>query len=137
MRYPDKYVRQYFANTLNNLTVNSKVVKVYDSNTPNNDNQLIVMSTMTTDLRDNTKCGQDWHVDLLLDIIVRTPLQTGSRVLAEDIVNEVLTKCSNPSFTGFKVLGVDKTFPSDLVMNVDTESVFRKFIRYSFKLKEI
>lgn len=137
MRYPDKYVRQYFANTLNNLTVNSKVIKVYDSNTPNNDNQLIVMSTMTTDLRDNTKCGQDWHVDLLLDVVTRNAKQTGSRVLAEDIVNSVLTLCDNPYFDGFNLLNYEITFPSDLVMNNDTETVFRKFIRYSFKLKEI
>lgn len=135
MRNPDKYIRLYLFNLLNNITVDGLTIRCYDSHSPNNDSKaLIVLSTQSGRETQTNKCGKDVESNIIVDIITRYPLNSGSRLLADNIKEKVLELTENPLIDNFTVQGVTIEFPSDLTQDSSTETIFRKLIKFNFKL---
>mgnify|MGYP003503895047 CR=1 FL=1 len=138
MQSPDKWIRKYFDTTLSNMVVNNLSVPVYDYRAKNSaPNQYVLLSTQRKDENHNTKCYIGYECEILLDIVTifQTTGNTGSRLLADDIESEILTRTNNISIENFTLISAKKTFPNDLVLTTDTEIIFRKFIRFNLKIK--
>lgn len=135
MRNPDKYIRRYFTETLDNIVVNGKTIRIYDSHSPNNDAPaLIVMSTQSGFEVDKHKCNTSIDCDIIIDIITRYKPQFGSQTFADDIKEAVLVATENITIQNFTVTRVNIEFPPISPMTTSTESIFRKLIKYNFKL---
>ncbi|SHH68819.1 hypothetical protein SAMN05421866_3486 [Chryseobacterium oranimense] len=136
MKNPDKWIRKFFSERLSNMVVNGFTVKLYDTTTPNNDSFLIVLSTQSG--RDNwqTKCSVDKLRDINIDIITRFKGNVGSRALLDDIVEEVLQRTEEIKIENFVLQYFNISFPLDINQSTATETIYRKIIKYSLKLKE-
>lgn len=136
MKNPDKWIRKYFYETLSNMVVNGNSVKIYDTTTPNNDNVLIVLSTQSGQDKWQTKCSIDKIREINIDVITRYKANVGSRALLDDIIEEVLQRTEKITVENFIVQYFNISFPLDLNQSTSTETIYRKIIKYSLKLKE-
>lgn len=136
MKNPDKYIRKYFYETLSNMAVNGIPVKLYDTTTPNNDNVLIVLSTQSGQDSWQTKCSVDKLRDINIDVITRYKGNVGSRALLDDIIEEILQRTDKIVVENFIVQYFNISFPLDINQSTSTETIYRKIIKYSLKLKE-
>lgn len=133
--FPDKYIRKALYSLLNGIVVDGHTINVYDgrvsgSNIPSH---YILISTQTNNVNQGVKCGNRWESSVLLDIFTRyiATGNTGSRLLADDIVEAVRALLENDLILGGGLNVIDQTldFPNDLITVTDNENVFRKFIR--------
>lgn len=136
MKNPDKWIRKYFYQTLSNMVVNGISVKIYDTTTPNNDNVLIVLSTQSGVDQHNNKCSVDKMRDINIDVITRYKGNVGSRVLLDDIIEEILQRTEKITVENFIVQYYNMSYPLDLNLSTSTETIYRKIIKYSLKLTE-
>ena len=135
MRNPDKWIRKYFYQTLNNIEVNGNTISVYDSHSSTNDSPaLIVMSTQSGFEVDIHKCNTSIDCDIIIDIITRYPAQYGSQTFADDIKELVLNLTDNIQIENFTLQEVELEFPYVAPITTSTESIFRKLIKYNLKL---
>lgn len=132
---PSKYIRKYFVSALSNMVVNGKAVKVYDSHTPNNDDVLIILSTQTGSNDWNDKCSVDKNRTIEIQIITRYKGNTGSRVLIDDILEEVQSRTQNIEIENFMVQDWSVSFPNEFYTTNSTETIFRKIINYNLNIK--
>lgn len=134
---PDKYIRKYFYDTLNNMVVNGKTIPIYDFRIPNDGNAYVLMTSASKDEDLSYKCGMIWECRLLLDIVTIYPssANTGSRLLADDIQEKIIQLTQNISVNNFEVVKVERSYPDDLNLTTETQNIFRKFIRFNIKLK--
>ena len=136
---PDKFIRKAVSEAVNNLVVDGLEIPIYDTNvtqTVNTDTpqHYILMTTQTNDVDRDNKCEHNWESSILLDIITSydLPGNPGSRVLADDILNEVRNATLNlilDPTSGLKIINETMTFPADLSTITVNESIFRKFLR--------
>lgn len=136
MRNPDKYIRKFFSEKLSGLVVNGKVVKVYDTHTPNNDSQAIILSTQSGSDDWEQKCKITQNKSIKLDIFTRYPVNTGSRAFLDDIVEVVVNSCKPPIIEYFTVQDYSISYPNDLTTKTTTETIFRQIINFNLKLTE-
>jgi len=136
MRNPDKYIRKYFFDTLNGMVVNGKTIPVYDTNAPNNEKFLVILSTQSGSDNWNSKCSVDKDREILIDVVTRFNGLVGSRVMADDIVEKILELTQDIQIENFTTQYYNKSFPADLTLTQSTETIHRKFINYQIKLKE-
>ena len=136
MKTPDKWIRKYLATTLAGLKVGTKDIPISDTRIPANSDHYILMTTIDKSNEQETKCHRVWRAAINIDIVTIYPGNSGSRVLAEDIENEVLSKIASPSIDGFTVESVDIDFAPDLSTITTTQSIYRKIIILNLKLKE-
>ena len=136
MRTPDKWIRKYFSETLNGLTVNGKVIPISDMRLPANSNAYILMTTIDKSHDQETKCNKVWNFQQTLDIVTVYQGNTGSRVLCDDIHEAVLNACENITVEGFTVLNTGYEFAPDLSSSDSTQTIFRKIIIFNIKLQE-
>lgn len=136
MRNPDKYIRKYFFDTLNGMVVNGKTIPVYDTNTPNDEKFLVILSTQSGSDNRVSKCSLDIDREILIDVVTRFTGRVGSREMADDIVEKILELTQKITIENFTLQYYNKSFPSDLTLNQSTETIHRKFINYQIKLKE-
>ncbi len=134
MRNPDKWIRKYFANTLNGLTVNGVNVPIYDT-LSGAGKAYIIMSTMAKEESNEVKCEMRWNCEITLDIVTIYD-KKGSRVLVDDISEAVVNNCEDISIENFTVLDYKREYPADISVNTGTQSIFRKLIKYNLKLKQ-
>ena len=140
LNLPDKYVRKALYTLINGMTVNGNVIKIYDSAITGRiiPKYYILMTTQTNDVDRSIKCGDRWQSSILLDIVTRysSTGNTSSRLLADDIADAVrnLLETKLTLEGGLNVINQKLSFPNDLAMVTDTESVFRKFIRIEFDI---
>lgn len=135
MENPDKWIRKYFRTTLSGMIFNSKLVKVYDSHTPNNDDVLIILSTQTGSNDWNRKCSVDKNRTILIDVITRYKGNTGSRLLLDDIIEEIMLRTKNIVVENFVVNDWSISFPNEIITHTATESIFRKIIQFNLNLQ--
>jgi len=136
MRNPDKYIRKYFFDTLNGMVVNGKTIPVYDTNTPNNEKFLVILSTQAGSDNWKSKCSVDKDREILIDVVTRFKGLVGSRAMADDIVEKILELTQNIQIENFTIQYYNKSFPTDLTLTQSAETIHRKFINYQIKLKE-
>ena len=135
MQEPSKWIRQYFVNAFANMVVNGKTVKVYDTHTPNNDDILIILSTQTGSNDRIDKCSITKNRTIEIQVITRYPGNTGSRLLLDDIVEEIQNRIQEIVIPNFKVWYWNISFPQDFTTNTETETIFRKIINYNLIIK--
>ena len=135
MQEPSKYIRQYFVNAFANMVVSGKTVKVYDTHTPNNDDVLIILSTQTGSNDRIDKCSITKNRTIEIQVITRYPGNTGSRLLLDDIVEEIQNRVQNIQVNNFTVQDWDVQFTNDFATTNTTETIFRKIINYNLIIK--
>ena len=135
MQEPSKWIRQYFVNAFANMVVSGKTVKVYDTHTPNNDDVLIILSTQTGSNDRIDKCIITKNRTIEIQVITRFKGATGSRLLLDDIVEEIQNRVQNIQVNNFTVQDWDVSFPQDLITTSSTETIFRKIINYNLIIK--
>lgn len=137
---PDKYIRKAVFDLTNNIVVNSKVIKTFDSRVTGNANlnEYILMTAQDKDVLKNTKCEYEWNASLLIEIYTRysSSGNTGSRVLLNDIEQAVMDLL-NPKITvqGFINVAQNIEYETSLETITDTENIFRSFLRLNLTLK--
>ena len=136
MKTPDKWIRKYFSDTLNGLTVSGKVIPISDMRLPSNSSAYILMTTIDKSHDQETKCNKVWNFQQTLDIVTIYAGNSGSRVLCDDIHEAVLNACNNITVEGFTVLNTGYEFAPDLSSSDSTQTIFRKIIIFNIKLQE-
>ncbi|WP_395762351.1 hypothetical protein ACH34C_07020 [Elizabethkingia anophelis] len=136
MRNPDKYIRQYFYNTLNGMSVNGKTIYIHDYRIPDNKDAYILMTTQSKQENKEVKCGLRYDCQITLDVVTIYNNIAGSRLLADDIMEEVMNRTQSILIQNFQILTVEKEFPSDISTITSTQSIFRKLIIFNLKIRE-
>ncbi len=137
---PDKWIRKAVFDATNNIVVNSKIIKTFDSRLTGNANltEYILMTAQNKDVLKNTKCEHEWECSLLIEIYTRysSSGNTGSRLLLNDIEQAVMDVL-NPKLTieGFTNITQNITFETSLETVTDTENIYRSFLRLNLILK--
>ncbi len=135
MQEPKKWIRKYFSTALANMVVNGKTVKVYDSHTPNNDDVLIILSTQTGSNDREVKCSIDKNRTIEIQVITRYKGATGSRLLMDDITEEIQNRITDIQIENFTVNDWSVNFPQEFITTSSTETIFRQIINYNINLQ--
>ena len=120
------------------MTVNAISIPTYDTRVPTSQSPkaYVLMTSQNKDQSKQNKCEDFWTADILLDIVTIYPAtgNTGSRVLVDDIEDEIRNRTQNLVVENFTVLfqNVDQ---SGLDNINDTSIVFRNLYRISLTLK--
>jgi hypothetical protein len=134
---PDKYIRKAVIDKLNNIVVNGKTIRCFDSRALDAPDNYILLTAQTKDVDKSSKCGYDWETSLLIEIYtqVTSVKNTGSRVLLNDIEQKVIDLL-NPKLdiTGFETITQNTTYENQLETITDTEIIFRSFLRLNLTL---
>lgn len=136
MRNPDKYIRQYFYNTLNGMSVNGKTISIHDYRIPDNKDAYILMTTQQKSEGDPTKCDTPWDCYITLDVVTIYNNIAGSRMLADDIMEEVMKRTQNVLVSGFTVKKQSLDFPPDISTITSTQTIFRKLVTFNLIISE-
>lgn len=136
MRNPDKYIRQYFYNTLNGMSVNGKTISIHDYRIPDNKDAYILMTTQSKQENNEVKCGLIYDCQITLDVVTIYNNIAGSRLLADDIMEGVINRTQPILIQNFQILTVEKDFPADIYTITSTQSIFRKLIIFNLKIRE-
>lgn len=137
---PDKFIRKAVFDATNNIVVNSKIIKTFDSRLTGNANltEYILMTAQDKDVLKNTKCEYEWECSLLIEIYTRysSAGNTGSRLLLNDIEQAVMDVL-NPKLTiqGFTNVTQNITYETSLETVTDSENIYRSFLRLNLILK--
>lgn len=137
---PDKYIRKAVFDLVDGITVNTKTIKCFDSRVTGNANltEYVLLTAQTKEVDKSTKCEYDWETSLLIEIYTKysSAGNTGSRVLLNDIEQEVMTLL-NPKIivAGFANITQNITYENQLETLTDTENIFRSFLRLNLTLK--
>ena len=136
---PDKWVRKSVFDAINNIVVNGFTIPCYDTRVTNNNvkDHYILMTTQTNSVNKSNKCEYSYESSILLDIITtyKSVGNTGSRTLADDILNKVRELTNDLTLdgvSGLYIIWQKQDFPNDIATITDTENVFRKFMRIEF-----
>lgn len=132
---PDKFIRKFFVSALSNMVVSGKTIKVYDSHTPNNDDNLIILSTQlgANDWQD--KCGVTFNKTIEIQVLTRFKGSAGNRQLLDDIIEEIQQRCQNIQIDNFIVQDWSFSISNDFATSTNTETIFRKIVNYNLIIK--
>lgn len=140
MRNPDKFIRKAIFDALGGsagFIISGKLIKVYDSITPANDDFCVILSTQSGNDTQRDKCSIDRDRSITIDCITRYKGVAGSRAMVDDIVEYILEKLDDLEIQSFEYINSSISFPSDIVNRTSTESIFRKLINYNLTLKSL
>lgn len=132
-KLPDKWVRKAIFDLINNMSVSGKTIPCFDTNTVNyKGNYYVIMSTQTN-VENSNKCKHGWRATILLDVFTRHKKNHGSRVLAEDIVDEIMERLIGFNLdpaSEMRIHSINISTPNDISQKIDGEIIHRKFLRY-------
>lgn len=133
---PDKWIRKAVFDTVNNIVVDSNTIPCYDTYVSGEDNEdfYILMTTQTSEMRNDNKCEDQWISSVLLDIVTRYNGNgnVGSRLLADNIADEVRRLTYNLSLdagSGLSIVWQRQDFEPDISTITRNQNVFRKLLR--------
>lgn len=136
----DKWVRKAVYNLLNDIVVDGKTIKCFDSRVnQGNPKHFILMTTQTSSPNKHSKQDWDWESSILIDITTSYTKNSnaGGRILVDNILDRVrdLTKdIQLDAASGLRVIDVNQEFPNDIVTTTDTQNIFRKLMRLELKI---
>ncbi|MDV3749079.1 hypothetical protein CMU21_14700 [Elizabethkingia anophelis] len=136
MKNADKWIRKYFVDTLNNMVVNGKTITIHDMRVPENKDAYILMTTQQKSEGDPTKCDTPWDCYITLDVVTIYNNIAGSRLLADDIMEEVMKRTQNVLVNGFTVKKQSLDFPPDISTITSTQAIFRKLVTFNLIISE-
>jgi len=137
---PDKYIRKAVFDLTNNIVVNTKTIKCFDSRVTGNANlnEYILLTAQTKEVLKYNKCEYYWETSMLIEIYTKTSSagNSGSRVFLNDIESAVMTLL-NPKITvaGFTNVTQNITYENQLETVSETENIFRSFLRLNITLR--
>jgi hypothetical protein len=135
---PSKYIRKSIFNAINNMVVNGLTIPCYDTRVKpsENPNFYVLMTTQSKRVLKQNKCEYFWEADILLDIVAiyNGAGNSGSRVLIDDIENEIRSLTQNLVIENFTTIKQTEDFPNNLDNINDNQIVYRNFIRYTLTL---
>lgn len=137
MNLPDKWVRKAMFFTLNGMEVSGKTVYVFDIAAPNYYGDAYVLISTQSNSTDRTKCGYSWVSTCELQIVTRQPKNGGSRLLGNDITEQVIKRLEGLQLdtqSGLKILDQDIELPGDLVNAGEDEVVTQQILIYTFRI---
>ena len=134
---PDKWVRKAIYDRVHNLDVGGKIIPCYDSNAENYDGDHYIIMSTQTNAQDPNKCQDGWRSTIVLEVFTRHKRNHGSRVLADDIINEMLVELEDlnlePAST-MRIHNIRYSTPNDITDKRRNEVVHRKFLRYELEI---
>ena len=138
--FPDKYIRKALFDVLNGITVSGNTIYCYDTRVTGvqNPDHYILLTTQTNAVDKNNKCEWFWDSSILIDVVTRydRPGNPGSRLLADDIMNEVRDLTNNLVLEGgLSVIKQTQNFPNDITTITNDQAVYRKLMRLELKIK--
>ncbi|MVW92451.1 hypothetical protein FCL53_10790 [Elizabethkingia meningoseptica] len=136
MKNADKWIRKYFVDTLNNMVVSGKTITIHDMRVPDNKDAYILMTTQQKSEGDPTKCDTPWDCYITLDVVTIYNNIAGSRLLADDIMEEIMKRTQNVLVNGFTVKKRSLDFPPDISTITSTQAIFRKLITFNLIISE-
>lgn len=92
----------------------------------------ILLTTYNEDTDTQTKCGNTWVGNLLVDIVTKFPAGYGNRLIANQIRAKVIPVIMSMSLSGLQSTTIIED--TDLTMLTDAESVFRNLIRFEHRI---
>lgn len=135
---PDNEVNKEIASRLHNSEVDGVTFPLYVSRvTSGNPKQYFFINTQLNNQEFN-KCGNGWENSTEIQVIVRQPKNTGSKVLLNNATQEVLSQLADfslPSSTGLKVNRVELSVANELVDERGNEIVYQKIIRLETSIR--
>ena len=141
MTLPDKHIRKAIYDAINGTVVSGNTINVYDYRVTGATlpNHYILLSTQTNVKDHFTKCSEEWQSTILLDVVTRFfgTGNTGSRLLADDIVNAIISSLDSLQLAGASGLSIYKrkiTSITDLSTITENENIFRKLIRLELNI---
>lgn len=140
MILPDKHIRKAIFEALSGMNVKGKDVPTYDTYTTTDcPEQYVIISNQNNFENKANKCVSRVDSSILLDVITRYGGQgnTGSRLLADDITQEVLSRIEDLQLevvSGLCILTQTIAMPNDIPIKTITENVFRKIIRIDMQI---
>ncbi len=136
---PDKFIRKAVFDLVNNIIVDTKQIKCFDTRITGNAalNEYVLMTAQTKEVLKLSKCEYEWETSLLIEIYTKTSSagNSGSRVLLNNIEQAIYTLLL-PKITvsGFSNVTQNTTFETQLETITDTENIFRSFLRLNLTL---
>jgi hypothetical protein len=135
---PDKWIRKAVYDAIDGMTVDGNIINCYDTNITQDGNgeapsNYVLMTTQTNTVDKQNKCEWFWDSTLTLDCttIYDSVGNIGSRLLVDNIADEVRNRVQNLVLdvaSGLEVVWQTMSFPADMVMETDEETVYRKII---------
>lgn len=135
---PNKWIRKAISTALSGMTVNTISIPTYTTRVPvgQSPKAYVLIISQNKKQSEENKCEDFWKADVLLDIVTIYPAtgNTGSRVLVDDIEDEIRNRTQNLVVENFTVLfqNIDQ---SGLDNINDNTIVFRNLLRISLTLK--
>lgn len=136
---PDKFIRKAVFDLINNIIVDTKTIKCYDSRVTGNANikEYVLLTAQTKEEDKANKCEYRWTTSLLIEIYTSYSSvgNSGSRALLNN-VEQAVSDLLNPKITvaGFQTLTQNITYENQLETVTDTENIFRSFLRLNLTL---
>ena len=140
---PDKWIRKAISEAINGIVVDGKTIYCYDTMVTTDINSdppqhYILMTSQSSEVDKNNKCEWFWDSQIVIDIVTRyrTPGNTGSRLLADNILDEVLSQIDGLTLDGgLEIVTQNVSIPSDIFLDTKKELIYRKILRLELKIK--
>jgi len=139
---PDKWIRLAIFDLIDGLIVDGNTIRCYDfrATGPNIPDNYVLLTVQSNEVDKSNKCEYFWDSSILLDIVTiyEMPGNTGSRVLADDILNAIRNAIQSIQLdvtSGLEIINKQESYPNDLNLVTEAEIVFRKFLRLNLKIK--
>ena len=129
---PDKFIRKAVYAKVNNIVVNTKTIKCFDSRVLDAPNEYVLLTAQNKNELKPNKCEKEWDTSLLIELYTKSSSSgnSASRVLLNDIEQEIKTLLDdNLTIDNFEVITKTVTFENSLETITDTEIIFRSFLR--------
>jgi len=129
---PNKYIRKEIYDRIHNADIGGIIFKCFDSRVTSEDIKTYFLISTQLNQPSRTKCNRGWINSTEIQVIVRTFKNTGSRVLIDDAVDEVLTELdefSLPVGTGLHVSISELSVDNEFVQDVGGEIIYTKIMR--------
>jgi hypothetical protein len=135
---PSKFIRKSIFTAINGMVVNGLTIPCYDTRVKPSENPhfYVLMTTQSKRVLKQNKCEYFWEADILLDIVTiyNGSGNTGSRLLVDDIENQIRSLTQDLVIEGFTTIIQTEDFPNNLDNINDNQIVYRNFIRYTLTL---
>jgi hypothetical protein len=129
---PDKYIRKEIYDRIHNMDIGGTLFKCYDTRATQSGAMEYTLVSTQLNQPEDTKCGGGWSNSTEIQVIIITEKNTGSRVLLDDAVQEVLSELNDfslPVATGLRVSNSKLSVDNEIIDDVGSKIAYRKIVR--------
>ena len=139
---PNKWIRKAIYDKIHNIKVSGKTIPCYDMNVTGSEqprNYTLLKGQDNTVDKAN-KCEWYWDSSVSIEVVVifQKTGNTGSRLLADNIADQVRSLTNNlvlDAASGLNIFTQTISFPTDLELETNNQVVFRKLIQLDFRIE--